>query len=186
MPGTLAGGHFKSLINALLFAGVIAPEVRARIEAMRVDDQYPWDEFTGLAQDLAQKIPAGVLTTVGKKVCHGAVDTFRALGFDDAESILRDYRTFFEIIVVDAPARDAPETLMFEPGHVVITAGTTLPGPLLEGFFRGIVEAYGGRVETCNVSVDPRGSRAVSFEMHYRKRANRPVSGAYVMPPRDR
>jgi hypothetical protein len=138
--------YFKLVIGNLLSAQLMFPDIQKRVEEMPAESLQPWDEYTGMMQKLAASMPSGTIVQVGKKIVRDSKAYFMSQGFDSAEKILRDWGALFTANITGAPAKDLVKTLSYEPNSAVLLAGLVQPGPLVEGYMRGVVEMFGHRV----------------------------------------
>jgi hypothetical protein len=155
MPGTIPGRVYKHVISAML-ESISAPEfalLKRRLAEMDPELRYPWDDYTDLMQTLAAKLPAESLVNLGRHIITQGQERIRAGGFASGEQVMKDWGTLFNMDVRGAPARDLVRTESFEPGRVTVLAGIVQPAPLVEGYLRGIVDAFElGTVTSCDIS----------------------------------
>jgi hypothetical protein len=156
MSGELPGIYFKLVIGNLISAELLFPEYRDRIAAMAPDAMYPWDEYTKLARDVADKLPESTVVTIGKRIVRDSKASFAAQGFDSIDRILGDWKKLFSANIVGAPDEDFVSTQRFEPGKATLEAGLAQPAELVEGYLRGVVEMYGSRVKSFSIE-EPAG-----------------------------
>jgi hypothetical protein len=155
MSGELPGIYFKLVIGNLLSAQILFPEYRSRIEAMAPDKMYPWDEYTKMARDIAEKLPESTVVMIGKRIVRESKASFAAQGFDSVERILGDWKKLFSANIIGAPDEDFVSTIRFEPGKATLKAGLAQPARLVEGYLRGVVEMYGRRVKSFSMESGP-------------------------------
>jgi hypothetical protein len=154
MPGRLPGMFFKLVLSNMTDNAneVLFPQARRRIAEMQPDALYPWDDFTDMMQNVAARLPEGTLVSIGHQIIAQGEDTYRKLGFDTVEKILRDWGALFNSVIQGAPARDLVRTESFQPGQVTIVAGIAQPAGLVEGYLRGVIEIFGhAAVTSCEV-----------------------------------
>lgn len=170
MSGKLIGFYFKQVIGGLLTAEVLFPKYKEKVDAMRDDEWYEWDEYIEMVNELANKLQPVVVQNVGKQIVMQAKDLFVQQGFDSPDAILKDWNALFQANVKDAPARDAPRTTFYEPRQVVIEAGTAQPMPLIEGYLRGVVEMFGHYVASFrSEQIDSDQGPLFRFEMKWNR-----------------
>jgi hypothetical protein len=146
MPGSLPGAYFKLVIGNMLSVRLMFPDIQKRVTAMSATQMYPWDEYTTMMQALAKELPTDTVVQIGKKIVRDSKGHFMSQGFDSATAILKNWGALFDANVVGAPKADSVQTIEFSPGSVTVAAGLAQPEPLVEGYLRGVVEMFGGRV----------------------------------------
>ena len=155
MPGRLAGRFFKLVVSNMLdnTSAVLFPQARRRIAEMQPDALYPWDDFTDLTQTIAAKLPSSTMVAIGQRIITESRESYLKSGFSSGEQILRDWGALFNGFIHGAPARDLVRTESFAPGRVAVIAGIAQPAALVEGYLRGVLEAYdGATVTNCEVT----------------------------------
>jgi hypothetical protein len=146
MPGKLTGFYFKQVVGELLTPQVLIPEYKRKIDAMRDNEWYDWDEYVNIVNVLAYSLDPAVVCDLGKGIVTQAKELFISQGFDSPDVVLKDWYALFMANVKGAPERDGPHTTFYEPGHVVVEANTAQPQPLIEGYLRGVVDMFGCQV----------------------------------------
>lgn len=144
--GEVLGSGFRFVIRSLMGAELLLPQLRARVDAMRDDAWEPWDEYVAACRRVAAMLADETVVQVGINVMAHARPLLEAQGFATVEAALADWQAVFSANVRGLPERDLPQTLEVEAGRAVVSYPDALPPPLIEGFLRGCVAAYGRHV----------------------------------------
>jgi len=146
MPGKLIGAFFKSVVNAMLMADILVPEVKARVAAMKDDEWYPWDDYTEMVNSLASKLSPMTLRKCGINLMRASEAFYRSHGFEKMDHQMARFDEGFKASVVDAPPEDGVEVVEFRPGFAVLRFGKVQPAALIEGYIRGSALIYGATI----------------------------------------
>lgn len=155
MPGRLPGRFFKLAVSNMLddASTAVSSQVRRRIAEMQPDALYAWDDFTDLMQTIAAKLPPATLVAIGARIITESHAQYVERGFTTVEQVLGDWGALFNGFIHGAPARDLVRTESFAKGRVVVIAGIAQPASLVEGYMRGVVDAYqAGTVTSCEIT----------------------------------
>ena len=140
------GRSFKQVLAPLLHAGVGVRTLHDQLEALEDEGEYPWDQFTAALREAAQTVSPRELVAIGKRIVSESKAEFERWGFDSAEAILTDLDAPFGAKFIDPPESERLMTAKYEPGYALFRVGLVHPPELVEGYLKGIVEAYGGSV----------------------------------------
>lgn len=147
MAGMVLGRSFKQVLSPLLRAGVGLAALESAVDELEDEADYPWEEFTTAVAEAAQTVSAESLVEIGKTIISGSKAEFERWGFDSAEAVLTDLDAPFGAKFIDPPEHERLTTAKYEPGYALFRVGAVHPRELIEGYLRGIVEAYGGEVK---------------------------------------
>ena len=158
MAGQLLGAYFKAVIGSMLGAttALLFPQQRKRIDAMRDDTWYDWDEYVKMAAELHAKLGDPTLIAIGQTSVLQTLPLNKAAGFDTLEKVFGNFDALTRDVVRDVPAAESIRTLSFTRDKVVLESDTRLPPALLTGVFRGFLLGFGKIVTT--EQVDRRGA----------------------------
>lgn len=147
MAGRVLGRYFKQVVTALLHAGVGSRQLEAQIESLDDAGEYPWTDFTEALRSAAETVRRQDLVAIGRRIIKASKPEFERWGFDSAEAILADLDAPFGASIIDPPEHERTITAKYERGYAVFRAGDVHPAGLVEGYLRGVVEMYDGRVD---------------------------------------
>ena len=179
MAGRLIGAFFKSVVNAMLMADILVPEVKARVSQMKDDEWYPWDEYTQMVNLLASKLSPMTLRKCGINLMRASEAFYRSQGFQKMDHQMARFDEGFKASVVDAPPEDGVEVVEFRPGYATLRFGKIQPAALIEGYIRGSALIYGATITRLHHEVrrDDDGHESHFFETEW---FNKPVASAPV------
>ncbi len=146
MSGKLIGAFFKSVVNAMLMAEILVPEVKARVAEMEDDQWYPWEEYTQMVNLMASKLSALTLRKCGINLMRASAEFYRSRGFEKMDHQMARFDEGFNASVVGAPPEDGVEVVEFRPGFAVLRFGKIQPAALIEGYIRGSALIYGATI----------------------------------------
>jgi hypothetical protein len=147
MTGVVLGRYLKLVVTPLLEAGGRSREQIAQIAAISDEHEVPWAEFAAAVARASQSVPEREQAAIGERIIRASKPSFERWGFDSAESMLTDLDAPFGALILDPPEHERLTTAKYEPGYALFRVGTAHPAALLEGYLRGIVEAWGGTVD---------------------------------------
>ncbi len=147
MSGKVLGSAFRDVVQSLMGAELLLPELRQRVEGISDDEWAPWDEYVEACNALADLLEDQTVTRIGEQVMASARPLLERQGFPTANAALADWRAVFLSNVRDLPEASIPTTVLVTEHEAVIDYPLELPPPLIEGFLRGVALAYGHRVE---------------------------------------
>lgn len=151
MSAEVLGSGFKFVVNSLLGAELLFPELRLRVEQMDDNAWYDWAEYVQTTRQLAGMLDRSTVVRIGSEIMLAARDHLIAQGFDSPQALLSVWEQVVQANVRgQSPAQEA-RTLRADAGEAVIEYGDELPPALIEGFLRGAVLAFDRRVERCTV-----------------------------------
>ena len=146
MAGMVLGRSFKQVIAPLLHAGLGEHALHDQLDALADEGEYPWEQFTDALARAAETVSSRELVAIGKRIIAESKTEFERWGFDSAEAILADLDAPFGAKFIDPPEAERLTTAKYEPGYALFRVGIVHPPELVEGYLKGIVEAYGGGV----------------------------------------
>ncbi len=144
--GEVLGSAFRFVVGSLMGAELLLPQLRARVAAMRDDAWEPWDEYVAACRRVSAMLSEETVVQVGINVMSQARPLLESQGFGTVEAALADWQAVFAANVRGLPELELPRTLEVEPGRAVVSYPDALPAPLVQGFLRGCVAAYGRHV----------------------------------------
>lgn len=150
MAGQLLGAYFKAVIGSMLGASttLLFPQQSKRINAMRDDAWYEWDEYVTMAGELHAKLGDLTLSAIGQSSVLQTLPLNKAAGFDTLEKLFGNFDALTRNVVRDVPAAESIRTIRFTRDQVVLESDTRLPPALLTGMFRGFLLGFGKVVTT--------------------------------------
>jgi len=167
--GEVLGSAFRFVISSLMGAELLLPTLRARVTAMRDDAWEPWPDYVAECRRVAALLADETVVQVGINVMSRARPLLEAQGFDTVEAAMTDWRAVFLANVRGLPKTELRRTLSVEPGKAVVSYPDALPAPLIEGFLRGCVAAYGRHVVGYTSKIESLdGSRRLRCEIAWR------------------
>ena len=137
MPGKLIGAFFKSVVNAMLMADILVPEVKARVAAMKDDEWYPWDDYTEMVNSLASKLSPMTLRKCGINLMRASEAFYRSHGFEKMDHQMARFDEGFKASVVDAPPRTASRLSSSAPVSPSSASARSNPRPSSRGTSAG-------------------------------------------------
>ncbi|WP_147450991.1 hypothetical protein [Corallococcus llansteffanensis] len=166
MAGQLLGAYFKAVIGSMLGAStaLLFPQQRKRIDAMRDDVWYEWDEYVKVVGEFHAKLGDQTLAAIGQTSALQTLPLSKAAGFDSLEKIFGNFEALTRDVVRDVPAAELIRTISFTRDRVVLECDTRVPPALLTGVFRGFLLGFGKIVTT--EQVERRGA-TVRFTLGY-------------------
>jgi hypothetical protein len=148
---------FRFVVEGLMGGEALVPGLRERVTALPADGWAPWADYVAACQALAEVVTAATMRRVGAEVMIAAREHLVAQGFASADAALASWPALFDANVRGLSPDQRPIVRDHAQGHLVIDYGVDLPAPLVEGFLRGVVLAFGGRVrrfEAIELEVD--------------------------------
>lgn len=113
---------------------------------MEDDQEIAWVDFANAVARAASSVHEREQAAIGERIIWAAKSEFERWGFDSAESMLGDLDAPFGALILDPPEHERLTTAKYEPGYALFRVGTAHPAALVEGYLRGIVEAWGSTV----------------------------------------
>lgn len=158
MAGQLLGAYFKAVIGSMLGASttLLFPQQRKRIDSMRDDAWYEWDEYVAMAAEFHAKLGDLTLGAIGQSSALKTLPLSQAAGFDTLEKVFGNFDALTREVVRALPPAESIRTVLFTRDQVVLESDTRLPPALLTGVFRGFLLGFGKVVTT--EQVERRGS----------------------------
>lgn len=151
MTAQVLGSGFKFVVQSLLGAELLFPDLRARVEAMDDHAWYDWSDYVETTRTLAALLDRPTVVRIGSEIMLAAREHLIAQGFSSPESLLSVWEQVVAANVRgQSPAQQA-HTLHAHEGEAVVEYGDELPAALIEGYLRGAVLAFGRRVQSCMV-----------------------------------
>jgi hypothetical protein len=142
MSASVYGRFFKSIVNALLMADVLMPDIKRRIDAMEDDTWYPWDEYIEVVSHIAAVLSPLTLRKCGINLMKQNKEFYNSIGFTKMIHQMAGFEEGFNASVKDAPAHDRVKVLESDDGHAVLRFGSAQPAALIEGYLRGSALIY--------------------------------------------
>lgn len=142
MAGYIYGRFFKSVVNALLMADVLMPDVKARIDTMDDDTWYPWDEYTEIVGHIASILTPITLRKCGINLMKQNKEFYNSIGFTKMIHQMGGFEEGFNTSVKDAPPEDRVKVLESGDDYAMLRFGTVQPAALIEGYIRGSAIIY--------------------------------------------
>lgn len=146
MSGQLYGFFFKSVVNSLLMGNVLFPEIKRRIDAMKDDAMYPWEDYTTIVNKLAVRLGPFTLRKCGIALMKESEAFYRSNGFLSMDDMMSRFDRGFKSSVIGAPAHDGVDVVRFSPGSVALRFGAIQPKALSEGYIYGSAEIFNATI----------------------------------------
>ena len=147
MAAEVLGSGFKFVVNSLLGAELLFPDLRMQVALMKDDEWYDWGEYVETTRQLAQMLDHDTVVRIGCEIMLAAREHLLAQGFSSPEALLTVWEEVMAANVRDLSDAQAAHTLEASPGRAIIEYGNELPPALIEGYLRGAVLAFDRRVE---------------------------------------
>lgn len=148
MRQEVLGSAFKFVIENLLGIELLFPELRQRIASMQDTLWYDWADYVQATQQVAALLDHATVVTIGQDIMLTALPLLKAQGFTAPEALLGDWLAVFQANVRGLLPQQLPRTIEAQPGMAAIDYSTELPAALVEGYLRGAVLMFDGRVES--------------------------------------
>lgn len=169
MAGNLYGFFFKSVVNSLLMANVLFPDIKQRIAEMQDDKLYPWDEYTGIVNRIAERMSPATLRKCGMNLMRESEAFYRSNGYSSMNDMMSGFDKGFKSSVLGAPAHDGVEVLEFKPGHARLRFGVIQPKALSEGYILGSAEIFSAIIESLQCTDETiQGHGYYTFDVRWR------------------
>ena len=136
------GRFFKSVINALLMADILMPEVKKRIDQMDDDTWYPWDEYIETINHIAAMLTPLTLRKCGINLMKENKEFYNSIGFTKMIHQMGGFEDGFNSSVRDAPEFDAVKVIESGDDYATLRFGAVQPAGLIEGYIRGSAIIY--------------------------------------------
>jgi hypothetical protein len=147
MAQEVLGSGFKFVIQSMLGAELLFPELRARVAGMRDEQWYSWAEYVAATQAIAALLDDATVAAIGQDIMLVAKPLLQAQGFASPEALLGDWRQVFQSNVRGLDSGQLPHTVEARDGMALVEYGAELPAALVEGYLRGAVLMFDRRVE---------------------------------------
>ncbi|NMO16914.1 hypothetical protein HPC49_19615 [Pyxidicoccus fallax] len=166
MAGQILGIHFKATIGSMLgtTTTLLFPQHRKRIDEMRDDVWYEWDEYVRMAGDFHAKLGDGTISAIGQSLGLNTVSLLTSAGFETLEKLFGDCNAMSRHTVRGLPDAESIRTVRLSRDSVVLESDTRLPPPLLAGLFRGFLLSFGKVVTSEKVE---RKGNTVRFSLDF-------------------
>lgn len=146
MPGKLRGFYLKQVLKPMINAAQAFPDHQRFVDQVGDDDWCDWDDYKRIVKDVAARLSRRSIVMIGTEIVLSSKEAFVSQGFDTLQKMLENWQDLFEANVHGAPPEDAPRTVRFEPGYVVIESSDAQPAALIEGYLFAAVRMFGGNV----------------------------------------
>ena len=164
--GKIRGRYYFFILGTIL--DVVGEEhfprySRFRKAAADLKDQwYAWDGYLEFLEDVVKIASDDDLRKVGIKAMQFAKEGYVSAGFDSTDAIFRDYDPLLKKNTKQMGAGELPKTVEYQPGYAVIEVNISLPRPLVEGLFQGVIQAFGNSLTAIHYEVVDRGNFTVN------------------------
>lgn len=156
MTAEVHASAFRFVVEGLMGGEALVPGLRERVETIDPESWVPWSEYVDACLALAAVLAPATVRRVGVGIMVAARDHLVSQGFETAAAALARWNEVAGANIRGMTPAETPSVHESEPDRVVIDYALELPPPLIEGFLRGTVLAWGGRVrsyEACEVQV---------------------------------
>ncbi len=142
MSAMIYGRFFKSVVNALLMADVLMPDIKRRIDEMDDDTWYPWEEYTEMVGHIASILSPLTLRKCGINLMKQNKEFYNSIGFTKMIHQMAGFEAGFNSSVKDAPEHDRVKVISSTSNSAVLRFGAVQPAALIEGYIRGSAIIY--------------------------------------------
>lgn len=154
MKGEIHGSYFKSVMNAMLTADFIFPELSKKVSDLNEREWYPLQTFSDMLYKVAEKMPAIVMTKIGKNIILAAQDTLLQFGFNSVEKITRDISITLTGIVRKVEFSNVMKTISSSSNNAIFAYSKIMPAAYCEGLIRGTTQIYKKIITKFEISED--------------------------------
>jgi hypothetical protein len=152
MSGEIQGAWFKAILGSMTAASSRFPEQQVRINSMREDTWYAWEDYVRMAGELQAALGDRAVEAIAQRSALRTLPLARALGFDSVEKVFGDFDALLRGMVRELPPTDSTRTVTFLPLAVELETGSRLPSALLLGTCRGLLMGFGKIVTEAKVT----------------------------------
>jgi hypothetical protein len=148
MTGEVLGSAFRFMVESLAGGEVLLPALRRRLDGLDDAAWLPWAEYVAACQALTELLGDASVRRIGAEVMRAAHGHLVAQGFATLDDALGGWRELFLANIRGLAEHQVPRVVEQDVGRLTIDYGVDLPAALAEGYLRGAVLAYGGRVRS--------------------------------------
>ncbi|WP_164017433.1 hypothetical protein [Pyxidicoccus trucidator] len=152
MSGEIQGAWFKAILGSMTAASSRFPEHQVRINSMRDDTWYAWEDYVRMAGELQAALGDRAVEAIAQRSAMRMLPLARSVGFDSVEKVFGDFDALVRGMVRGLPATDSTRTVSFMPLTAELETTTRLPNSLLLGTFRGLLMGFGKIVTEAKVT----------------------------------
>jgi hypothetical protein len=142
MEGEIHGSYFKSVMGAMLSSEFIFPELSKKVSNLNEREWYPLQTFSTMLYEVAEKMPAIVMTKIGKNIIFAAQDTLLKFGFNTIEKIARSIAITLTGIVRKVELSKVMKTITSSSNGAIFAYSKIMPVAYGEGLIRGTAQVY--------------------------------------------
>ncbi len=152
MTGEIQGAWFKAILGSMTAASSRFPEHQVRINSMRDDTWYAWEDYVRMTGELQVALGDRAVEAIAQRSAMRTLPLARSLGFDSVEKVFGDFDSLLRGMVRELPPSDSTRTVAFMPLAAELETGSRLPSALLVGTFRGLLMGFGKLVTDAKVT----------------------------------